>query len=88
VVFNVHPMAKEVSILNVQLINEAIIEAGGPPNLVTTVASPTIASANELMTDPGVDLLVVTGGEAVVKAAMSSGKRRPVCRPGKIRLWW
>ena len=82
VVFNVHPMAKEVSILNVELLNEAIIEAGGPPNLVTTVASPTIASANELMQHKGVDLLVVTGGEAVVKAAMSSGKRALCAGPG------
>jgi acyl-CoA reductase-like NAD-dependent aldehyde dehydrogenase len=82
VVFNVHPMAKEVSILNVELINEAIIEVGGPPNLVCTIASPTIASANELMTAKGVDLLVVTGGEAVVKAAMSSGKRALCAGPG------
>ncbi len=82
VVFNVHPMAKEVSILNVELLNEAIIEAGGPPNLVTTVASPTIQSANELMKHKGIDLLVVTGGEAVVKAAMSSGKRALCAGPG------
>ena len=82
VVFNVHPMAKETSILNVELLNEAIIEAGGPPNLVTTVASPTIKSANELMQHKGVDLLVVTGGEAVVKAAMSSGKRALCAGPG------
>jgi len=82
VVFNVHPMAKEVSILNVELLNEAIIEAGGPPNLVTTVASPTIQSANELMEHKGIDLLVVTGGEAVVKAAMGSGKRALCAGPG------
>ncbi len=82
VVFNVHPMAKTVSIHNVELINEAIMEAGGPPNLVTTVASPTIASANDLMTHKGVDLLVVTGGEAVVKAAMFSGKRALCAGPG------
>ncbi|NQV15178.1 aldehyde dehydrogenase EutE [bacterium] len=82
VVFNVHPMAKEVSILNVELLNEAIMEAGGPPNLVTTVASPTIQSANELMQHKEVDLLVVTGGEAVVKAAMASGKRAICAGPG------
>ena len=82
VVFNVHPMAKNVSNLNVELLNEAIMEAGGPPNLVTTVASPTIQSANELMKHKGIDLLVVTGGEAVVKAAMSSGKRALCAGPG------
>lgn len=82
VVFNVHPTAKNVSIYNVELLNQAIIEAGGPVNLVATIAQPTIASAQELMRHPGIRLLVVTGGEAVVKAAMTSGKRAVCAGPG------
>ncbi len=82
VVFNVHPSAKNVSIYNVELLNEAIIAAGGPPNLVTTIANPTIESAQELMRHPNVNLLVVTGGAGVVKAAMSSGKRAICAGPG------
>ncbi|HHH11925.1 MAG TPA: aldehyde dehydrogenase family protein, partial [Sorangium sp.] len=34
VVFNVHPAAKVVSCRNVGIINEAVMEAGGPPNTV------------------------------------------------------
>ncbi len=49
VVFNVHPGARKVSIFNVQLFNRAIMTAGGPPNLIATVAEPTIESAQELM---------------------------------------
>jgi len=75
VVFNVHPSAKNVSIYNIQLLNKVIINAGGPPNLITAIADPTVASAQELMQHPGIRLLVVTGGAAVVKAAMTSGKR-------------
>lgn len=82
VVFNVHPSAKNVSIYNVELLNKAIVAAGGPPNLVTTIANPTIESAQELMRHPEVDLLVVTGGAGVVKAAMSSGKRAICAGPG------
>jgi acyl-CoA reductase-like NAD-dependent aldehyde dehydrogenase len=82
VAFNVHPMAKEVSLRNVALINDAITEVGGPPNLVTTVAEPTVESAQELMKHPGVRLLVVTGGAGVVKAAMTSGKRAICAGPG------
>jgi acyl-CoA reductase-like NAD-dependent aldehyde dehydrogenase len=82
IVFNVHPGAKKVSILNISLINQAIMEAGGPPNLVTTIAEPTIESAQELMRHPGVRLLVVTGGPGVVKAAMTSGKRAICAGPG------
>jgi acyl-CoA reductase-like NAD-dependent aldehyde dehydrogenase len=82
VVFNVHPSAKDVSIYNIELLNEAIGAAGGPPNLVTTVANPTIESAQELMRHANVNLLVVTGGAGVVKAAMSSGKRAICAGPG------
>lgn len=82
VVFNVHPGAKNVSIHNVTLINKAIIAAGGPSNLVTTIVEPTVATAQELMKHPGIRLLVVTGGEMVVKVAMQSGKRAICAGPG------
>jgi acyl-CoA reductase-like NAD-dependent aldehyde dehydrogenase len=82
VVFNVHPSAKNVSIYNIELLNQAIVAAGGPLNLVTTIANPTIESAQELMHHPNVNLLVVTGGAGVVKAAMNSGKRAICAGPG------
>ncbi len=82
VVFNVHPSAKKVSIYNIELLNQAIVAAGGPVNLVTTIANPTIESAQELMHHPNVNLLVVTGGAGVVKAAMESGKRAICAGPG------
>lgn len=82
VVFNVHPNAKNVSVKNVALINQAIISAGGPANLVCAIPSPTIETAGELMRHPGVRLLVVTGGPGVVKAAMASGKRAICAGPG------
>ncbi len=82
VVFNVHPSAKQVSILNIQLLNKAITEVGGPVNLVTTVSDPTIESAQALMKHKDIRLLVVTGGAGVVKEAMRSGKRAICAGPG------
>ena len=82
VVFNAHPGAKACSNLAVQLLNEAIIEAGGPANLVCALAEPTIGTAQEIMRHPLVNLLTVTGGEAVVKVAMQSGKRAICAGPG------
>ncbi len=82
VVFNVHPAARSCSSQTVALLNAAITAAGGPPNVVTCIADPTIASAQELMGHPAVRLVVVTGGGAVVKAAMSSGKRAICAGPG------
>ncbi|MFA6409048.1 MAG: aldehyde dehydrogenase family protein [Gammaproteobacteria bacterium] len=82
VAFNPHPSAKKTSVFTVDLINKAIISAGGPPNLITTVINPTIESANVLMKHPQIKLLVVTGGPAVVAAAMKSGKRVVAAGPG------
>ncbi|MDX1417315.1 MAG: aldehyde dehydrogenase family protein [Candidatus Promineifilaceae bacterium] len=82
VVFNAHPSAKRASNETVQVLNRAILEAGGPADLLTAVAEPTIESAQALMRHKGVRLLVVTGGAAVVRAAMSSGKRAVCAGPG------
>ena len=82
VVFNPHPSAKHCSVETIRLLNRCITAAGGPPDVVTTVAEPTIGTAQELMKHPGVRLLVVTGGGGVVKAAMESGKRAICAGPG------
>ena len=82
IVFNVHPGARECSMANVRLLHRAIISAGGPANLVTTVAEPTIESAQALMHHEGVRLLAVTGGSGVVRQAMTSGKRAICAGPG------
>ena len=75
VVFNPHPNAKEVANYAVDLVNRAILEAGGPENLVVTVKNPTKESSDEMMASPIVKMLVATGGPGVVKALLSSGKK-------------
>jgi len=82
VVFNVHPSAKGVSAFFIEKLNEAIVAAGGPENLLSAMAEPTIDSAQALMKHKDVRLLVVTGGPAVVRAAMNSGKRAIAAGPG------
>ncbi|MGB5470215.1 MAG: aldehyde dehydrogenase family protein [Woeseiaceae bacterium] len=82
IVFNVHPNARECSMANVRLLHQAIVRAGGPANLITAVAEPTIESAQALMAHAGVRLLVVTGGSGVVRQAMTSGKRAICAGPG------
>jgi acyl-CoA reductase-like NAD-dependent aldehyde dehydrogenase len=82
VVFNVHPSAKKVCRFLVEKLNDAIVGAGGPDGLLNMVGEPTIESANQLMTHPGIRLVVVTGGPGVVQAAMKSGKRAICGGPG------
>jgi len=82
VVFNVHPMARACSVQAVALLNKAIRSAGGPADVATCLSNPSIETAQETMRHPGIRLVVVTGGGAVVKAAMASGKRAICAGPG------
>ena len=82
VVFNVHPSAKGVCNYTVSLLNDAIVAAGGPSNILTSIANPTVESANGVMRHQTTRLVAVTGGGAVVKAAMNSGKRAVAAGPG------
>lgn len=75
VVFNPHPHACRTANYAVDLVNRAILEAGGPENLVVTVEKPTKESSDEMMNSPIVRMLVATGGPGVVKALLSSGKK-------------
>ena len=75
VVFNPHPGAKKIANYAVDLVNRAILEAGGPENLVVSVENPTKESSDEMMNSPVVRMLVATGGPGVVKALLSSGKK-------------
>ena len=76
VVFAPHPAAKGVSQRAVTLINEAVVAAGGPRNVITTVVNPNIATAQQLFSYPGINLLTVTGGEAVVEEARKHTDKR------------
>jgi len=82
VCFNAHPKAKKCSAYTVDFLNKAIVAAGGPENLITCTAEPTIEIAQQLMRHPGIALLVVTGGPGVVKEAMGSGKKCIAAGPG------
>jgi propionaldehyde dehydrogenase len=82
VVFSPHPNAEECTQETMHVINEAIVKAGGPPNLLTAVANATLRTATELMKHPDIAMLVATGGGSVVRAALSNGKKAIAAGPG------
>ena len=82
VVYNPHPSAKQVSIKTLKLLNQAIVSAGGPENVLTSVAAPNLETSAQVMNHPKVNALVVTGGGPVVKAAMAVGKKVIAAGPG------
>ncbi len=82
VIFCPHPSARRVCNYMINVINQAIMQAGGPPNLLTSLRAPSIEQAQAVMVHKDVRLLVVTGGPAVVHKAMQSGKKVIGAGPG------
>ncbi|MBI5838304.1 MAG: aldehyde dehydrogenase EutE [Candidatus Eisenbacteria bacterium] len=82
VVFAPHPAAEKVSLKAIEIVDRAVVEAGGPPNTVVGLSQGSLQKTEALMRHPGIRLLVVTGGPGVVKAAMNSGKRAVCAGPG------
>lgn len=75
VVFSPHPRAREVSLFLIKEINKALVAKGAPANLVVTVNQPSIENTNAMMAHPAIRMLVATGGPAIVKTVLSSGKK-------------
>ncbi|PTY07627.1 aldehyde dehydrogenase EutE [Opitutaceae bacterium EW11] len=82
VVFNPHPGGARSAALAVAAYNEAIKAEIGIENLVCTIEQPSLDSFDALCKAPEVKVLCVTGGPAVVAAAMKSGKRAICAGPG------
>src|SRR5438445_364241 len=82
VVFNAHPAAARCAALAVREYNRAIEREVGIENIITIVERPTLESFKTICDHEAVRLLCVTGGPAVVKAAMQAGKRAICAGPG------
>ena len=82
VVFNTHPAAAQCAAVAIRAYNEAIFQETGISDLLTTVVKPTLGTFEEMCKHPNVKLLCVTGGPAVVNAAMKTGKRAICAGPG------
>lgn len=66
-----HPRVQKTTELAVALMRDACRQVGAPEDLVQAVANPSLKKTQELM--QRADLIVATGGAAMVKAAYSSG---------------
>jgi len=82
VVFNTHPAANRCAATAVRAFNQAINAELGIENLACVVDSPTLESFQAICRNEHTRLICVTGGSAVVEAAMSIGKRAICAGPG------
>jgi acyl-CoA reductase-like NAD-dependent aldehyde dehydrogenase len=84
VVVSPHPMARKVSVDAVAVMAQAAVGAGAPDGCIQIVEEPTIPLIEALMADPGTDVIVATGGTAVVRAAYHSGNPALGVGPGNV----
>jgi aldehyde dehydrogenase len=82
VVVNPHPGGRRVAAEGVRRFNEAIYRDLGIDNLLCLITEPTIETADALFKHRDVNLISVTGGAAVARAAMQQPKRAIVAGPG------
>src|SRR5699024_8857212 len=73
IVFSPHPSALKSIIETVKVMNEAGVKAGLPENSINVITTVTMNATQELMTNNDTNLILATGGSAMVKAAYSSG---------------
>lgn len=80
VVFSPHPAAKACCQESMKILDGAIRMAGGPAGLINTVEPPSQENSLALLKHPEVNLVIVTGGPAIVNLAMTSGTvRKTIC---------
>ncbi|AEC01574.1 bifunctional acetaldehyde-CoA/alcohol dehydrogenase [Parasphaerochaeta coccoides] len=74
IIFSPHPRAKTCTCEAARIIRDAAVKAGAPHDIVGWIDEPTLAKTEYLMKHPLVDIILATGGPAMVKSAYSSGK--------------
>jgi acetaldehyde dehydrogenase / alcohol dehydrogenase len=84
VVVSPHPLARKTSVDAVRVLADAAVSAGAPDGCLQVVEDPTIPLIEALMGDPRVDVIVATGGTAVVRAAYRSGNPSLGVGPGNV----
>lgn len=72
IIISPHPRAKNATIAAAKIVLDAAVKAGAPKDIIAWVDVPSLEMTKVVMSS--VDLILATGGPAMVKAAYSSGK--------------
>lgn len=82
VIISPHPNAKNCILKTVEYIIQKAEAAGCPKGAIGCITIPTIQATNELMKHKDTAVILATGGEAMVRAAYSSGNPAIGVGPG------
>lgn len=72
IIISPHPRAKNATIEAAKIILDAAVKAGAPSNIIGWIDEPSVELSQKVMHEA--DIILATGGPAMVKAAYSSGK--------------
>jgi acyl-CoA reductase-like NAD-dependent aldehyde dehydrogenase len=84
IVVSPHPMAAACCTDAARLLAAAAVGAGAPDGIIQVVENVTVPLIETLMSDPVTDVIVATGGTAVVRAAHRSGNPALGVGPGNV----
>ncbi len=73
IIFAAHPRAQKCSVEAAKIMLYAAMSGGAPSDSIQWIDEPSIEATNLLFKHPGVNLILATGGNAMVKSAYSSG---------------
>jgi acyl-CoA reductase-like NAD-dependent aldehyde dehydrogenase len=82
IVISPHPVAKSVSVAAARHLAEAAEAAGAPSGLIQCVEEPSIPLVQDIMASDRINVIIATGGTAMVRAAYSSGNPALGVGPG------
>ncbi|GAA3328563.1 hypothetical protein GCM10020331_073020 [Ectobacillus funiculus] len=82
--FAFHPSAQRCSAQAARVLYEAAVKAGAPESCIQWIEQPSVEATKLLMNDPGVALVLATGGAGMVKSAYSTGKPALGVGPGNV----
>ena len=83
IVISPHPNAKNCIIKTAEIIVRAAKRAGAPDGLIQCITIPTMEATDTLLKHRDIGIILATGGEAMVRAAYSSGNPALGVRSGK-----
>ena len=87
IVFSPHPAALACTVDAAQFLEKTARLAGAPADAIQILAEPTLKATNALMQSDETDLVIATGGAAMVRAAYSSGNPALGVGPGNTPVY-
>ncbi|WWS88428.1 acetaldehyde dehydrogenase (acetylating) [Sporosarcina psychrophila] len=87
IVVSPHPYAIQCTNEALKVCDEAAVAAGAPKGLIQCLTMASMDATQQLMKHPDVNLILATGGSALVKAAYSSGKPAYGVGPGNVPVY-